>query len=511
MRLTSTMRSHTSIGRVLEVEVPVGGLDARVVDEHVEATEGSHGLGHHPLRVLHGRHVADRGDDPGTAGCELAGQALGSLRVEVRHRHHRALPGERAHDALADAQRAAGHQHGPALELAHPQSPISSRVGYASGTPTRPSTRKRVTCQRPMLGTRIDVPVRAPEQDVGGRREDRALRVGREHLEPQVLPPAIDHVGAIARDDHRAVRRERDAIGDGARQLRQDPARSRRAAGADGQRDQPAGRALEHPHLVAARVDRESVGEVTGLGRPDARARGGRPGPRSDDEHVAIARLPMARVGDIEAAIGREGAPVRGHERHARRARGPGDGIAATGGPAHHGSPSRIAGVDAALAVRCQAERPAAGRGHLVGRAILADPVDLSLLAAHVARPVRREADALGMVDARSDLLQPLDRDDGSHPALPGVAGDDGRGPGLMRPLLGRRSVRACPIGQSIVNRAVPGPGCPLSSAGSHLLVARCGPDIHTEAFHGTHPHRDAPHGLRHGDRHHRGMDQAGG
>ena len=66
----------------------------------------------------------------------------------------------------------------------------------------------------------------------------------------------------------------------------------------------------------------------------------------------------------------------------------------------------RIAGVDAARGVGCEAQRPAAGGGHLGRRAVIGHPVDLAGLAADIQDPIGRQTDALGVIDAVRDELE---------------------------------------------------------------------------------------------------------
>ena len=112
---------------------------------------------------------------------QLGRQDLGGLGVDVRDRHRCSLPGERTHDALADAQRAARDQH--ALPS---NSPISSLPSLQS-----PSMRNdRHLLGRPRLQMDLSVPRRAPSAAgaCGRYHAGNACVAGRV---PSTCPPPI--------------------------------------------------------------------------------------------------------------------------------------------------------------------------------------------------------------------------------------------------------------------------------------------------------------------------------
>ena len=72
----------------------------------------------------------------------------------------------------------------------------------------------------------------------------------------------------------------------------------------------------------------------------------------------------------------------------------------------------RVARINPAGGVGCETERPSAGRRDLGRSAVVAHPVDLAGLAAHVQDPVERHADALGMIDAVGDEFELIESDE---------------------------------------------------------------------------------------------------
>ena len=167
---------------------------------------------------------------------------------------------------------------------------------------------------------------------------------------------------------------------------------------------------------------------------PTARGRPGRPRSRSgsraasarphrgpaaaDHQDQPVAAVPGPGVGVVERPVRAERTPVGDPQRDPGRAGRPGRrGGVAPRRPAHHRAVGRVAGVDAPLPVRRQAQRPAARRRRLRGRRHPPrhDRSGPSRRSPRASRPgVRQMPSAWSMPVAICSIA--CERDDGLHP-----------------------------------------------------------------------------------------------
>ena len=107
------------LDRPLVQVVPLAGVDAGVVDEHVDAAELLRRAVGHRLRALDRRDVAKQPDGGPARTADLLDRALHALGIAAAGGDGRPFGGEAVCDRAADAARGAGHDGALACKASH--------------------------------------------------------------------------------------------------------------------------------------------------------------------------------------------------------------------------------------------------------------------------------------------------------------------------------------------------------------------------------------------------------